>query len=247
MRYHVHLHCLVPGGAVSPDGGQWRNAPENFLFPVRALSKVFRGTFIQALREAFGDGQLSIPAEADRHSFESLIRSLWGTDWVVYCKRPFSNADGVLDYLGRYTHRVAISNHRILSLVDGKVRFSYRDRRHGNKLSRATLPAQELIRRFLLHVLPDAFMRIRHFGFLSNRCKARWLPVCRRLLGASLKVPIVDESTAEELLFQLTGTEPRRCPHCQDGTMEVIRKLEPAVELWHIACSGIPPPERVAS
>jgi len=137
---------------------EWKSAPETFLFPVRTLLKVFRGKFIPALRKAFGDGELSIPARADRHSIENLIQSLRQTEWVVYCKSPFSDAAGVLDYLGRYTHRMAISNDRLLSLEAGKVRFSYRDRRRGNSLRGTPVPAEELIRRFLLHVLPASFI-----------------------------------------------------------------------------------------
>ncbi len=241
LRYHVHLHCLVPGGALSFDGSEWRNAPDNFLFPVRALSRVFRGKFIEALQEAFAREEILFPGGTDRHAVHSLIRSLWDTEWVVYCKRPFSGPAGVLDYLGRYTHRVAISNHRILSLEDGKVVFTFRDRGDRNRRKTATVEAEEFIRRFLLHVLPHSFMRVRHFGFLSNRSKGKWLPVCRRLLGQPEALP-PEQLTTEDLLSRLTGTDITRCPCCGAGTMRVVETLLPQSCARELVCSGIPPP-----
>lgn len=246
LHYHVHLHCLVPGGALSFDGNHWRSAPENFLFPVRALSRVFRGKFVQALREAFMEGEIVFPGETGgfvaREHLDQLTRSLWKTEWVVYCKRPFSGPEGVLDYLGRYTHRVALSNDRILSFKGGAVRFTYRDRSDHNQRKTAAVEADEFIRRFLLHVLPRSFMRVRHFGFLANRSKARWLPVCRCLLGQDGDCQPPRQVSTEELVRELTGTDITRCPCCGRGTMHIVEILPARSRPASLSHCGIPPP-----
>lgn len=211
---HFHLHCLVPAGALSPDGRRWIAARNDFLFPVKALSRVFRGKFVELLRPA-------VPPEA----LPALLTQLYAKDWVVYSKPPFGGPAKVLDYLGRYTHRVAISNHRIRAVEDGKVTFSYRDRADGDSLKAITLPAQEFIRRFLLHSLPRSFKRIRHFGFLANRSKARDLPRCRQLLGLPAEVPKPEPLCAREQLRQLTGRDLDRCPACTTGLMAVVAEL----------------------
>jgi hypothetical protein len=187
LRDHFHLHCLIPAGALAFDRSHWIPAREGFLFPVRALSLVFRGKFLDLLQCAFTKDQLLFVGRcaplAQPVVFHKFIRSLAAKKWVVYAKRPFSVPDRVLDYLGRYTHRVAISNNRILSLDQGRVTISYRDRKNDNRLRSMTLESDEFIRRFLLHVLPDGFMRVRHFGFLANRSKRQNLAQCRELLG----------------------------------------------------------------
>jgi len=213
---HFHLHCLVPAGALSPDGQRWIAARSDFLFPVKALSRVFRGKFVAFLREAG-----VVPAD----DLAALLAQLYAKDWVVYSKPPFGGPAKVLDYLGRYTHRVAISNHRIRSVADGKVTFSYRDRADGDSLKALTLPAEEFIRRFLLHSLPRSFKRIRHFGFLANRAKARDLPRCRQLLGLPADVPKTEPVCAREQLRQLTGRDLDRCPACPTGLMVVVAEL----------------------
>lgn len=217
---HFHLHCLVPAGALSPDGQRWIATRNDFLFPVKALSRVFRGKFIGFLRKA------ALPALAPE-GLAALLTQLYAKDWVVYSKPPFGGPAKVLDYLGRYTHRVAISNHRIRAVQDGKVTFSYRDRADGDSLKTLTLPAEEFIRRFLLHALPPSFKRIRHFGFLANRSKARDLPRCRVLLGLPADVPKPEPTCAREQLRILTGRDLDHCPACTTGLMALVAELPP--------------------
>jgi hypothetical protein len=207
---------------------------------------VFRGKFTHALRRAFEQGEITVPGETTtaeaKKTLMSLIRSLHEDQWVVYCKSPFSGPQGVLDYLARYTHRVAISNDRIISLHRGEVTFTYRDRARGNRRSKRTVPAAELIRRFLLHVLPDSYVRVRHFGFLANRCKGQLLSLCRRLLGCRAESESSETPSTRELLMRLTGIDLRRCPRCKNGTMMVLRTLPGIPHSWHVSSSGIPPP-----
>lgn len=226
---HIHLHCVIPAGVLSSDGSHWTHARKNFLFHVKALAEVFRGKFICFLRQAFADGKLIFPGKtaafATQEGFSRLIVQLYQKNWVVYSKAPFAGPKKVLDYLGRYTHRVAISNYRILAVENGSVTFSYRDRRDGNKRKVMTLKAEEFIRRFLLHTLPASFMRIRHFGFLANRSKQRDLPRCRELLGLSAEIPEPTEKSNEELMYQLTGEKLTKCPCCKKGNMHVVAEL----------------------
>ena len=172
---HFHLHCLVPAGALSFDQKRWSPARQNFLFPVKALSMVFRGKFLDLLKSAFDQNKLLFVGQtaslADPAAFQLLINALRKKPWIVYAKKPFGSPVHVLDYLGRYTHRVALSNDRILSAHNGEVTFSYRDRKDQNRKKTMTLDAHEFIRRFLLHVIPKGFVRVRHFGFLANRSK----------------------------------------------------------------------------
>lgn len=232
LLLHVHLHCLVPAGALAEDGGRWIPAPKKFLFPVRALAAVFRGRYIESLRLAFAAGELIFPGQAASFStpaaFNGLLAGLYRKPWIVYAKSPFGGPEKVLDYLGRYTHRVAISNDRILAVENGAVAFAFRDRGDRNRRKAMTLPAEEFIRRFLLHALPDAFVRIRHFGFLANRAKKRDLPLCRKLLGLEPRPPQTGRRSNEELLRELTGRDVSRCPRCGCGTMAVVAKL-PAI------------------
>jgi hypothetical protein len=219
LQDHFHLHCLVPAGALSWDHSRWINARPNFLFPVKALSVVFRGKFLDLLQQAGAKGKIETPNEK--------LQDLRHKNWVVYAKKPFGSPQTVLDYLGRYTHRVALSNDRILSVQNNQVTFSYRDRKDKDRLKSMTLDAQEFIRRFLLHVLPDGFMRIRHFGFLANRTKRHALPQCRKLLGLNPALPEIAKSSAHDLLLELTGIDLNRCPRCQTGTMIVVGELAP--------------------
>jgi hypothetical protein len=228
---HVHLHCVIPSGALSCDDSQWINAKKDFLFPVKALSKVFRGKFMQYLEKAFENGTLIFPGNTGHlgtpEGFSHLKKQLWEKNWVVYSKKPFAGPEQVLDYIGRYTHRVAISNHRIIALEKHMVSFYYRDRKNKNSRKIMTLDAYEFIRRFLLHVLPKKFMRIRHFGFLANRSKKQNLKKCRELLGLSPQLPESAEKTTQELMLQLTGINLNLCPRCQKGSMIVIAELLP--------------------
>jgi len=217
LQDHFHLHCLVPAGALSLDHSRWIKARRNFLFPVKALSVVFRGKFLDLLKQAGEKGRIEPTSEG--------VQALREKNWVVYAKRPFGSPQTVLDYLGRYTHRVALSNDRILSAQNGQVTFTYRDRKDKDRLKSMALGAQEFIRRFLLHVLPDGFMRIRHFGFLANRVKKRALPQCRKLLGLSPALPEMPKRSAQDLLRELTGIDLSRCPSCKLGTMIVVGEL----------------------
>jgi len=219
LQDHFHLHCLVPAGALSLDHSRWIKARRNFLFPVKALSVVFRGKFLDLLKQAGEKGRIETTSER--------VQAFREKNWVVYAKRPFGSPQTVLDYLGRYTHRVALSNDRILKVENGEVTLSYRDRRDGDRKKSMTLEAQEFIRRFLLHVLPDGFMRIRHFGFLANRSKKHALPQCRKLLGLSPALPEMPKRSAQDLLRELTGIDLSRCPSCKLGTMIVVGELAP--------------------
>jgi hypothetical protein len=225
---HFHLHCVIPGGALGFDHSQWISSREDFLFPVEALSEVFRGKFMDYLKKAFKKGELSFPGNTEPHGteqgFSQLINQLWENKWVVYSGEPFGSPQQALDYMGRYTHRVAISNHRIVSVENGKVSFTYRDRKDNDKLKIMTLDADEFIRRFLLHVLPDDFMRIRYYGFLSNRCKKKNLSKCRQLLRLS-PLPEPAEKTNQEMMLELTGIDINKCPCCGKGTMKVIGEI----------------------
>jgi hypothetical protein len=219
LKDHFHLHCLVPAGALSLDQRCWVKARRNFLFPVKALSMVFRGKFLDLLQQAGEKGKIEIPSEK--------LQSLRHKNWIVYAKKPFGSPQTVLDYLGRYTHRVALSNDRILKVDNGEVTLSYRDRTDGDRKKSMTLDAHEFIRRFLLHVLPDGFMRIRHFGFLANRSKKHALPQCRKLLGLNPALPQIPKRSAQDLLCELTGMDLSRCPSCKLGTMIVVGELPP--------------------
>lgn len=217
LKDHFHLHCLIPAGALSFDQSRWISARRSFLFPVRALSRVFRGKFLDLLQSVMDRGKIP--------NAPIGIKGLWNKNWVVYAKKPFGSPHTVLDYLGRYTHRVALSNDRILDIEQGQVTLSYRDRRDGDRKKTMTLDAQEFIRRFLLHSLPDRFMRIRHFGFLANRSKKQALARCRKLLNLDPALPKSPVLSAKDWLLKITGVDLSRCPCCHEGTMIVVGEL----------------------
>ncbi|MGA8311047.1 MAG: IS91 family transposase, partial [Terriglobales bacterium] len=190
LLFHPHLHCVVPGGGIAPDGKHWIACRPRFFLPVRVLSARFRRLFLEHLQAAFDTGQLqffsSLEHLRDPKAFLQYLAPLRKKKWVVYAKPPFGGPQQVLNYLGRYTHRVAISNNRLLSIDDGKVAFRWKDYRHHDQQKTMTLDAEEFIRRFLLHVLPDGFQRIRHYGFLGHRYRQAKLALCRQLLGVVL-------------------------------------------------------------
>ena len=221
---HFHLHCLVPAGALSFDQKRWTPARKNFLFPVKALSIVFRGKFLDLLKEAFNRNKLLLVGQSASLAFNLLINALRNKPWIVYAKKPFGSPVHVLDYLGRYTHRVALSNDRILSARNGAVTFSYRDRKNQDRKETMTLDAHEFIRRFLLHVIPKGFVRVRHFGFLANRSKSR-LSKCRQLLDLDPIVPKLAQRSVHAMMLQLTGIDISRCPLCQTGTLVFVADL----------------------
>ena len=223
LKDHFHLHCLVPAGALSFDQSRWIAARKNFLFPVKALSRVFRRKFLALLQHNIARGKIDFPSQA--------INGLRQKSWVVYAKKPFGSPQTVLDYLGRYTHRVAISNNRILEVQNSQITLSYRDRRDGDRKKTMALEAQEFIRRFLLHVLPQGFMRIRHFGFLANRSKKQALAQCRKLFNLDPALPQSPILSAKDLLRKITGVDLSHCPCCHEGTMITVGHLLPLSRL----------------
>jgi len=232
LSQHLHLHCVVTGGALASDGARWIPAPSGFLFPVRALAQVFRGKYLDALRRAFRAGTLvfagSTAALADPSAFAAWLNQLRQHDWVVYAKRPFAGPEQVLEYLGRYTHRVALSNERILSLADGRVCFRWKDYADGDRVKVMELEAAEFIRRFLLHVVPDGFVRIRHFGLLANRTRRIKLARCRQVLAQPAAPADRPVESVHALMLRLTGIDIDRCPVCQQGRVHVTAILPSA-------------------
>jgi hypothetical protein len=219
---HPHLHCVVPGGGLSPDHRHWVARGRKFFLPIGALSPVFRGKFLSALEQAFRKGKLTCKGQlAELESppaFAALLRNAARRNWVVYVKRPFAGPAQVLTYLSRYTHRVAISNSRLLAMADGRVTFRWRDYAHHRQMRTMTLEAEEFLRRFLLHVLPLSFVRIRYFGLLANRHRKRLLELCRTRLRAKASPPL---------------TLPlHRCQHCHRGAMRVVEILSPMQLAW---------------
>ena len=221
LSQHLHLHCLVTGGALAPDGERWIPARSGFLFPVRALARVFRGKFLAALQAAYSAEQLTVAGGiaplADPPAFATFVTALRTTDWVVYAKRPCGGPDQVLDYLGRYTHRVAISNHRLVACTRDTVQFRWKDYADRDRVKVMTLTAEEFLRRFLLHVVPARFMRIRHFGLLANRHRATRLEHCRQLLAVPAPTPPPGTSDGARAISQV-----HRCPLCHFGAWVVI-------------------------
>jgi len=240
LRDHFHVHCVIAGGAIAEDGSKWLPAGKNFLFSVRALSKVFRAKYIERLQQLLDKNELDLPprlsALTTSDGRRRWMRLLRRKAWIVYSKAPFAGPRKLLDYLGRYTHRVAISNHRLLSCDDGQVRFTYRDRSDGDRRKIASLPGEEFIRRFLLHVLPPGFMRIRHYGFLANRAKKTCLAQCREQLGATAPEP-AEAKTVADWIRDLTGTDITRCPHC--GTPLDREELSPLRLPFHSPPPGL--------
>jgi len=221
LSLHPHLHCVVTGGALASDGESFVTPRyKGFLFPVRALAKVFRAKFLEGLRQAFDRGKLG-----EDTSVPALSGKLRGVDWVVYAKPPFAGPESVLAYLGAYTHRIAISNHRILSLENDRVAFRYRDYADDRKKKVMHLDVDEFIRRFLLHVLPKGFVRIRHYGLLANRSRKQKIERCRTLLSVPEPQEPAKETVSEKLL-RLAGIDIHRCPVCHEGRMVVVAELD---------------------
>lgn len=231
---HPHVHCVVPGGGLSPDGKRWISSPKDFFLSVRVLSRVFRGKFLDYLRKAFRKGELSLEGKLehlrDPESWEAMLKSIKRQEWVVYAKRPFGGPKLVLKYLARYTHRVAISNQRLVSVEDGKVTFRWKDYANGNRKREMTLRAHEFIHRFLLHVLPSGFQRIRQYGFLANRVHEKKLELCRELLRVEKEpeTSISDDfPTVEVDVTQEASSHAEVCPACGKGRLLLVAELEP--------------------
>ena len=226
LQHHPHIHFLVPGGGIAPDGESWVACRPGFFLPVTVLSSMFRGLFLHYLTKAFAAGALHF-FSAHRHlhepaAFQRYLAPVWNTGWVVYAKRPFAGPAQVLDYVGRYTHRVAISNNRLMSMENGKIRFRWKDYRDGNRQKTMTLTGSEFIRRFLIHVLPSGFHRIRYYGFLGNCHRARKLDRCRELLRMAPVAPADPPADYRDRFEALTGRSLRECPCCHTGIMVVI-------------------------
>ena len=217
LQRHPHIHCVVPGGGLSPDHSRWVRVPPHFFLPVRVLSRVFRGKFLAGLEQAFNRKRLAFHGElrrlANKKTFAAFLRSLSREDWVVYAKPPFGGPEHVLEYLARYTHRVAISNHRLLSVDDDHVTFRWKDYAHESRCRAMTLTSEEFLRRFLQHVLPKGFPRIRYFGWLANRRRRELLPLCQTLLAAS--TPPAGANLANTAVW--------RCPVCGSEMRAVER------------------------
>lgn len=217
---HHHLHCIVPGGALQAQGG-WKSTRKGFLFPIKVMGKLFKGIYVSKLRQLCQKRLLKLP---DQHDTQSLLDSLMKKDWVVYAKPPFAGPEKLLDYLGRYTHKIAISNHRIMACNEKSVTFQWRDYADHNKVKLMTLKPEEFIRRILSHVVPKNFMRIRSFGFLANACKTKKIAVIRQALSA--KPPAAKEKLdSATLMLNLTGKDIMRCPYCDQGTLHIIKQL----------------------
>jgi Putative transposase/Transposase zinc-binding domain len=223
LLHHPHLHCLVSGGGISPGGSRWIACRPGFFLPVRVLSRLFRRLFLEYLEQAFDKGKLkffsSLVSLRDQQCFQKTLAAARKPEWVVYAKPPFAGPEQVLQYLGRYTHGVAISNNRLASMENRQVQFQWKDYRNSNRQGILTLDCDEFLRRFLLHVLPGTFQRIRHYGFLANRYRAPKLALCRQLLAVLLAILIVPAADYRDRFEQLTGRSLRVCPVCEKGQM----------------------------
>jgi hypothetical protein len=234
---HFHLHCIIPAGVLSFDKTEWVAARDKYLFRVESLAKEFRKRYLSKLEKLYGQEKLCFHGRAsdfaDKQVFNKLIKTLKDKEWITYSKQPLevslrSLSDGpeqVFEYLGRYTHRVAITNNRIVSIEDGKVTFSYCDRSDESKIKELTLKAEEFIRRFLLHILPGGFMKIRYYGFLAHANKKASIPLLRQLINPDAEVAEKIIETVEEMMLRLTGTDLSVCPECGKGKMTHIEDL----------------------
>ncbi len=217
LSYHPHIHCIVPGGGID-DTGNWKNTRSNgkFLFPVKAMSNVYRARFVSGLRKFAKEENIKLSKE--------LTDKLFDTEWVVYAKRPFAGVKSVIEYLGRYTHRVAISNHRIIDISNGRVKFSIKNYKKGGRKEVCDLSAGEFLRRFCMHILPKKFLKIRHHGILSNRNKKKSLEIARKSL--KVKAPERKNTDWKTILFQKYGIDTNVCPKCKKGKMLQIEELK---------------------
>jgi hypothetical protein len=233
LIHHPHLHCVVPGGGLSADGQRWIACRPGFFLPVRVLSRFFRRRFLELLEQAFDGGELqffsALEELRERNAFRRYLDPLRGKEWVVYAKAPFAGPEQVLDYVGRYTHRVAISNNRLLDIEDGKVTFRWKDYRDDSAQKTMTLEADEFIRRFLLHVLPQGLQRIRYYGLMGNRHREEKLAKCRQLLDMAPKMPAATDVEApsdyRDRYQALTGVSLHQCPVCHRGRMLIVEQI----------------------
>jgi hypothetical protein len=243
LLHHPHLHCVVPGGGLSPDHERWVTCSPGFFLPVPVLSRLFRRIFLEELEDAFYQRKLLFPGSIeplrDAFAFAELLRSHQDREWVVYAQPPCGGPQQAIEYLGRYTHRVAISNQRLISDKDGQVSFQWKDYKHENKQNSKvmTLDDDEFIRRFLIHTLPPGFQRIRHFGFLANCHRTAKLALCRQLLIVPVTELLPQPDDCRQLLEAITAENANRCPRCGIGTMIRVGTLPRY--LW----PAVPPPD----
>jgi hypothetical protein len=247
LQHHPHVHCVVPGGGISPDASRWVACRPGFFLPVRVLSRVFRGKFLSLLRAAFDRGRLGFHGKlrplADPAEFRRRLAASARAEWVVYAQPPFGGPGQVLKYLARYTHRVAISNRRLTALQGGQVTFHWKDYAHGGGRKTMTLKATEFIRRFLLHVLPTGFVRIRHYGFLANRVCREKLELCRKLM-ATVPPPVAAEPVPEPEEAAEGQAAAHACPACGEGRMVIVETLRAASADRNGRVEREPRPER---
>jgi hypothetical protein len=242
---HPHLHCLVTGGGLSLDGKQWISSRKDFFIPVNVLSSLFRGKFLDGLKKLYEAGELTFPGQIEELKespvFKRLLTNLYHQEWVVYCRPPLKNPEKVMDYLGRYTHRVALSNDRLVKLEGNEVTFRWKDSAENNKIKCLTLEALEFIRRFLLHVLPEQFVKIRYYGILSHRSRKGKLLRSKRLLGVvkSEEPENAPKETWQDLLTRITGMDPRICPHCGKGKM-IQKEILPPCSISSLEDKSLP-------
>jgi hypothetical protein len=226
---HFHIHCLIPAGALSFTKDRWIPAKDNFLFKITSLALEFSKRYLKLLVNAYLKDELiftqKTAALKSSHAFQQLINAVSKTRWIAYAKRPFAGPHQVLEYLGRYTHRVAISNNRIISIDNGRVTFTYKDRQKDDEIKKITLDADEFIRRFLLHVLPKGLMKIRYFGFLSHTNKKQDIALIRKLIDPDATLPEKIQESIGEMMLRLTGIDICCCPQCKKGKMIQVRKL----------------------
>lgn len=231
LVHHPHVHCVIPAGGLSDDGRTWKSCRPGFFLPVRVLSRLFRGKFVAELKDAFREGRLEVHGRLARYRnpapFERLLHEACRTEWVVYARPPFDDPEHVLEYLARYTHRVAISNHRLLHVDDQTVTFGFKDYRSRRARS-LTLPLAEFARRFLLHVLPKGFVRIRYYGFLANSSRARLLASCRAALAQpdNCVGSHAEDGEHDKMFLDLLPSGLRLCPHCKQGVLRCVQVLE---------------------
>jgi predicted Zn-ribbon and HTH transcriptional regulator len=232
LMHHPHIHCIVPGGGLSACN-KWVNSKKKFFLPIKVLSRKFRGKFLFYLKKAYYENAIHFYGSQEHlvneRDFESFLSLLYKKEWVAYCKAPFKSADHVVEYLGRYTHRVAISNNRILKEENGQVTFKWRDYRDSNKEKLMSVSTEEFIRRFLTHVLPSGFFKIRYYGILGSRNKKTKLMLCKKLTGATLSISSKKKLSAEELILKLTGRDITLCPCCGCGRLQRVQCLSPPV------------------
>ena len=239
LHHHPHLHCVLPAGGIAPDGTRWVPCRPHFFLPVRVLSRRFRRLYLAGLAQLYAQSQLTLTGRcrefAEPKPWQRLLADLRDTEWVVYAKEPIQDPQHVLQYLARYTHRVAISNHRLVALKDGQVTFRYKDYQRGHRLRTQTLDAVEFLRRLLLHVPPHGFHRIRHFGFLANRVRQEKLAQCRTLLGHTTQLLARVETMDRAVPERPSGEPGAPCPVCQHGRMQLVQTLYRQPAAWDLS------------